>query len=135
MNAAAERRDYEYAALVRDRLERLRGFRDELVAFRGQVEDLTFVYRVPGYRGNDRLYLIRRGRIRKDIAYPKSERARARAAEHVDRVFGAPELGPSGLEPDEAAEILLVARWFRLHPKERKRVMKPDTWLDRKRPA
>ena len=48
MRTAAVRMDFEYAALLRDRLERLERFQDDLVAFRGRVEDLTFVYRVPG---------------------------------------------------------------------------------------
>lgn len=135
MNAAAGRHDFEYAAIVRDRLERLRGFRDELVAFRGRVEDLTFVYRVPGFRGDDRVYLIRRGRIRKVLVHPKGVASRARVASHVEKVFGEPEVGPSGLEPEEAAEILMVARWFRLNPRERKRTLPPDEWLEKKRPA
>ena len=78
MGAAAARQDFEYAALLRDRLERLRHFRDELVAFRGRVEDLTFTYRVPGFRGDDRIYLLNRGQIRKDPPYPQGPRPRAR---------------------------------------------------------
>jgi excinuclease ABC subunit C len=135
MNAASSRMDFEYAALLRDRLERLRGFRDELVAFRGAVEDLTFVYRVPGFAGDDRVYLIRRGRIRKELTHPKGRQGRERVAQAIDHVYGESELGPAALSPQEAAEILLVARWFRLNPKERKRTVAPDRWLKEKRPA
>lgn len=135
MREAAERTDFEYAALMRDRLERLRAFRDDLVAFRGRVEDLTLVYRVPGFRGDDRLYLLRRGRIQRDLPYPKSRKARQRAARAVEDVYGEVDPGPGGLEPEDAAEILLVAQWFRLHPKERRRTMPPDRWLEEKRPA
>ena len=133
MNAAATRMDFEYAALLRDRLERLRHFRDDLVAFRGRVEDLTFVYRVPGFGGDDRLYLVRRGRIRKEMAYPKGRRAGERVVRAIESVYRDGEPGPEALSPQEAAEILLVAQWFRLHPKERKRTVKPDVWL-RERP-
>jgi hypothetical protein len=28
-----------------------------------------------------------------------------------------------------------VAQWFRLHPKERRRTLTPDRWLEEKRPA
>lgn len=132
MRAASDRRDYEYAALLRDRLERLRRFRDELVAFRGRVEDLSFVYRVPGFRGDDRLYLIRKGRIRKEMPYPKGRRARERAARVVEEIYSTVDTGPSGMAPDDAAEILLVARWFRIKPKERRRAMAPDRWLEEK---
>jgi excinuclease ABC subunit C len=132
-NASAEM-NFEYAALLRDRIERLRNFRDELVAFRGTMEDMSFVYRVPGFAGDDRIYLIRRGRIRRELRHPKGRAARERVAQAIDEVYGERDLGPGALAPQEAAEILLVARWFRLRPKERKRTMRPDVWLEEKRP-
>ncbi len=135
MREAAGRHDFEYAAILRDRLERLRGFRDQLVAFRGRVEDLSFVYRVPGFRGDDRLYLIRKGRIRKAIAHPKGRAGRIAAARAVEEVFGGRAERAAALAPEEAAEILLVARWFRLNPGERRRTWTPDEWLEEKRPA
>jgi excinuclease ABC subunit C len=135
MSQAASRTDFEYAALLRDRLERLRRFRDELVAFRGAVEDLTFVYRVPGFGGDDRLYLIRRGRIRKEVAPPDSGRARKRVARAIEGVYGETDPGPAGLSPQDAAEILLVARWFRLNPRERRRTVSPSEWLEKRRLA
>jgi len=135
MKEASARMDFEYAATLRDRLERLTHFRDELVAFRGAVEDLTFVYRVPGYAGDDRLYLIRRGRIRKEMAHPKGRRARKRVVRSIERVYGDVEPGPADLSPRDYAEILLVARWFRLKPKERKRTATPEEWLEERRPA
>jgi excinuclease ABC subunit C len=135
MTAAARRTDFEYAAVLRDRLDRLREFRDQLVAFRGAVEDLTFVYRVPGHRGDDRVYLVRRGRIRKELPHPKSRRARERVARAIDEVYGETDPGPAGLSPQDAAEILLVARWFRLKPKERRRTVRPEVWLAEKRPG
>lgn len=135
MHEASRRMDFEYAGILRDRLQRLQRFRDELVAFRGAVEGLTFLYRVPGFAGDDRLYLIRRGRIRREMAHPKSRRARERVARAIDEIYGDTEPGPSGLSPQEAAEILLVARWFRLKPKERKRTVEPERWLEEKRPV
>jgi excinuclease ABC subunit C len=129
MNAAADRLDFEYAALLRDRLERLRAFRDELVAFRGRVEDLTFIYRVPGFEGDDRIYLIRQGRIRREMAQPKGRKARGEVAREVESVYAEADIGPGGLEPQDAAEILLVARWFRLRPEERGRTVSPERWL------
>jgi len=131
MRAAARRMDFEYARLLRDRLERLTRFSEDLTAFRGAVEDLSIVYRVPGYRGDDRLYLIRRGRLRRELPHPKSAVARGRAAEAVRSVFGEPEPGPPALSADEAAEVLLIARWFRLRPKERLRAATPAEWLHR----
>jgi excinuclease ABC subunit C len=130
MAAAAGRMDYEYAALLRDRLERLRRFREELTAFRGEVAALTFVYRVPGFRGADRLYLIRRGRVRDTVALPKSPRARRKVIPRVRTVFAERNgRGPGALSAHEAAEILLVARWFRLNPEEMERAKSPGAWL------
>ncbi len=134
MQEAAARMEFEYAGLLRDRLERLRAFRDELVAFRGRVEDLTFVYRVPGYHGNDRVYLIRGGRIRRDLPHPKGRRARERVAHAIEDVYGEVDQGPRGLAPEDAAEILLVAQWFRQRPKERRRALPPARWLEEKDP-
>lgn len=134
MREAARRMDFEYAALLRDRLDRLGRFRKDLVAFRGRVEDLTFVYRAPGFGGDDRIYLIRGGRIRRELPHPKGKKARERVAEAIDEVYAEADSGPSGLAPEDAAEILLVAQWFRLRPKERKRTLKPDRWLEKKDP-
>ncbi len=132
MQTAAEQMEFEYAGLLRDRLERLRRFRDELVAFRGRVEDLTFVYRVPGFHGDDRVYLIRRGRIQRELAHPKGRKARERVACAIEEVYGEVDRGPRGLAPEDAAEILLVAQWFRLHPKERRRTLAPSRWIEEK---
>jgi excinuclease ABC subunit C len=134
MAEAAGRMDFEYAAVLRDRLDRLTQFRDELVAFRGTVEDLSFIYRIPGHRGDDRIYLIKKGRIRKSMAHPKDRRARARVARGVEEVYGEVDPGPLGLEPEDYAEILLVAQWFRLRPKERKRTMRPARWMRQRSP-
>jgi excinuclease ABC subunit C len=134
MREAAARMEFEYAGLLRDRLDRLRHFRDELVAFRGRVEDLSFIYRVPGFRGDDRIYLLRKGRVLAEMPNPRGRHARERAAVAVEDVYGGPDRGPRGMAPEDAAEILLVAQWFRLHPKERRRTLSPQRWLEEKGP-
>ncbi|MGE0158426.1 MAG: GIY-YIG nuclease family protein [Gemmatimonadales bacterium] len=135
MKDAAARLEFEYAGILRDRLERLRFFRDELVAFRGRVQDLTFVYKVPGFEGDDRLYLIRRGRIRRELSQPRGRQARAEVDRIVESVYGELDPGPAALESQDAAEILLVARWFKLKPQERRRTVKPERWLRDRRHA
>ena len=126
---AVSRRDFEYAALLRDRAEQLGEFRDRIAAWRGEVEDLTFLYRVPGFHGEDRLYMVRRGRVSEELDYPKTARARARAVKLAEEVFHRPEPTPHALERDEAAEILFVAGWFRARPREMKRTRSPSEWL------
>ncbi len=128
MTTAAARLDFEYAAAVRDRLERLRRLQQELTAFRGEVESLRFVYRAEGHGGRDRLHLIRGGRIRASFDDPRSTREWRAAARTSEAVFGAVEPGPAGLSAHEAAEILLVARWFRLNPEEIRRTTAPERW-------
>jgi excinuclease ABC subunit C len=129
MADAVGRLDFEYAALLRDRSEQLSEFRDRLAAWRGEVDGLTFLYRVPGFRGADRLYLIRRGRVREELDYPKGARARAAVAERLEEVFQSREPAPRLLEGDDAAEILFVASWFRTRKRELKRTRTPKEWL------
>jgi len=128
MAGAASRMEFEYAAVLRDRLERLKSFQADLTAFRGQVEDLSFVYRVSGFAGDDRIYLIRRGRILDDLPYPRGRRARERTKAALEAVYSGPDHPPSALAAEEAAEILLVARWFRRNPQELKRTARPQDW-------
>jgi len=79
------------------------------------------------------MYLIRRGRIRRELPLPKGKRARRSVARAVEEVYSETEAGPAGLEPQDAAEILLVARWFRLKPEERRRTVRPEVWLEENR--
>jgi excinuclease ABC subunit C len=129
LQEAVARLDFEYAARIRDRLERLQIFQEHLAAFRGRIESLTFLYRVPGFAGDSRLYLIRRGRLKREFPYPTTKAERREVDDAVESVYRAPEQGPASLEPHDAAEILLVARWFELRPKELKRTATPKKWL------
>lgn len=128
---------FEHAATLRDRLLRLESLQAQLVAFRGRVEGLSFIYRVPGFKGNDRLYFIRKGLVEKEMAYPKGKVARLRAASKVHQVYaGNPmeRFGSGTLTPEAASEILLVARWFRLRERELERASTPEEWLSRYAP-
>jgi len=129
MQDAVAHLDFEYAAQIRDRIQRLQAFQAHLAAFRGRIESLTFLYRVPGFGGDSRLYLIRRGRLRSEFPYPTTASERREIDEAVESVYHAPEQGPSSLAPHDAAEILLLARWFELRPKELKRTATPKEWL------
>ena len=132
MTVAAARLDFEYAAVLRDRIERLRRLQNELTAFRGEVESLRFVYRAEGHGDDaDRLYLIRGGRIRDIVPAPRRTREWTRTTKRVREVFHTADTGPMGLSAHEAAEILLVARWFRINSDEMKRTTPPERWLER----
>jgi len=126
MREAAARLQFEYAANLRDRAQRLEAAREELVALRRTVESLTFVYPVRGHAGDDRVYLIRRGRIRAEYAWPKNEVERNRLLQHARATFARREQGPAPIDADNVREVLLIARWFRLKPHELDSVITPD---------
>jgi excinuclease ABC subunit C len=110
--------DFERAASLRDKLHRLEGLREQFIRFRFAVETLSFVYTVPGHDGDDRIYLIRRGRVRGDYAMPRSEHERMRLLEMVESVFGTVERDSTQVPSHEIDELLLLSSWFRRFPAE-----------------
>lgn len=130
MDRAAHALEYEFAALVRDRLSRMEMLQKELVGFKGRVEGLSFVYRVRGFKGDDRLYLIRKGMVEGELPHPRGRVKRERAARKVKEVFSRPRRQIGSLTQEEASEILLVARWFRLREREMAKTRTPDSWLE-----
>src|SRR4051812_48284576 len=76
METASDQLDFERAAVLRDKLHRLEALREQFIRFRFAVETLSFVYTAPGEDGDDRVYLIRRGRVRGECAVPRSEQDR-----------------------------------------------------------
>jgi excinuclease ABC subunit C len=117
MKQAAERLHFEYAAQLRDRAWRLEEARYELIAARSSIEALTFLYRVTGWQGQDRIYVIKRGSIKADVPAPRTkadgEELRATARQLLAR-----RDWKTTVSPEEVNEVLLVARWFRLRPQE-----------------
>ena len=130
LKTAAKRLDFEYAARLHDRMETLEKLWDHLSGFRGQMEHLNLVYPMPGFGGDDRVYLIRRGRMWGEMPWPKSDAARRHANEVVEGAFR-PVLADrdASLEADAAAEILMTVSWFNKRPDEWKRAMAPERWL------
>ena len=118
MEAASEGLEFERAAVLRDKLQRLEGLREQFIRFRFAVETLSFVYTVPGYDGDDRMYLIRRGRVRGECAIPRSDLDRIRLLEMVEDVFNPVERDSAQLPAHEIDELLLLSSWFRRFPAE-----------------
>lgn len=119
MLAASERLEYERAGALRDKVLRLEGLRDALARMRFAVETLTFLYTVPGWGGDDRVYLIRRGRVRAERPVPATRQARAELARLCDEVFGPVEVeSPARIPAHEIDELLLLSSWFRRFPEE-----------------
>ena len=108
----------------------MRAFQGQLAPFRGRIEGLTLLCRIPGFAGDNRLFLIRRGRIRRDYPYPKSKRQRNEVTKAVEDVYQSAERGPAALLARRVAEVMLVARWFEQHPGELDRTATPQRWLE-----
>ena len=127
---AAKRLDFEYAARLHDRMETLEKLWGHLAGFRGRIENFNLVYPVSGFRGEDRVYLIRRGRLHGEMPWPKSDAARRRTDEVVAGAFR-PALADrdASLEADAAAEVLMTVAWFNKRPDERRRAVTPERWL------
>jgi excinuclease ABC subunit C len=126
MEAAAERLEFERAGTLRDKLQRLEGLREQFIRFRFAVETLSFVYRVPGHEGDDRVYLIRRGRVRAEQAAPRSAAERASLKRLIEDVYGPTERDTAQVPTHEIDELLLLSSWFRRFPAELERTEKPD---------
>ena len=118
MEVASAALEFERAAVLRDKLQRLEGLREQFIRFRFAVETLSFVYTVPGHEGDDRVYLIRRGRVRGHCAMPRSEQDRARLRAMVDDVFSPAERDTAQVPSHEIDELLLLSSWFRRFPGE-----------------
>ena len=126
MEAASERLEFERAALYRDKLHRLESLKEQFIRFRFAVETLSFVYPVPGHEGADRVYLIRRGRVRAEIDPPRTAHEHARLRDLAAEVFAPVERETSQIPTHEIDELLLLSSWFRRFPAELKRTQEPS---------
>jgi excinuclease ABC subunit C len=123
MLASSERLEYERAAAYRDKLHRLEKLRDEFGRLRFAVEELSFVYTVPGISGPDRVYIVRRGRVRAEMDAPTSESERIRLDDIIGQSFSDSADGMQ-VPSHEIDELLLLSSWFRRFPQELGRTTK-----------
>ncbi len=125
MEAAAERLEFERAAHLRDKLHRLESLKESFIRFRFAVETLSFVYPVAGHEGDDRVYVIRRGRVRAELPAPQTVRERAALRRTVAEVFDRTEHKGAQIPTHEIDELLLMSAWFRRFPSELARTTAP----------
>lgn len=122
METASDALDFERAAFWRDKLQRLESLRDQFARLRFALESLSFTYVVPGVKGDDRAYVIRRGVVRAEGPAPQSPAAlaalEAKAGDPSTRLGRTAKHTVPGHEVDE---VILVAGWFRKHAKELER--------------
>ncbi|HEY0970841.1 MAG TPA: UvrB/UvrC motif-containing protein [Gemmatimonadales bacterium] len=118
MEECSERLEFERAASYRDKLRRLEALREQFARLRFAVETLSFVYTVPGWEGEDRVYLIRRGRVRHEQPAPRTAAERRKLDGRVADVFAPGEREGSTVPAHEVDELLLLSSWFRRFPVE-----------------
>jgi excinuclease ABC subunit C len=121
MEQASDRLEYERAAVLRDKLKRLEALRGQFARLRFAVETLSFVYTVPGFEGEDRVYLIRKGRVRAELDRPATAADAARLLGVIDEMFTPVERNTSQIPTHEIDELLLLSSWFRRFPGELER--------------
>ena len=132
MEASSERLEFERAAVLRDKLLRLETLREQFARLRFAVETLSFVYTVPGFDGDDRVYIIRRGQVRAEEPAPRCGRDRSRIRELVEDVFRSTERPSASIPTHEIDELLLLSSWFRRFPKELERTQVAEKWRPRR---
>jgi excinuclease UvrABC nuclease subunit len=118
MHAAAEAWHFERAGALKGKLEALAWLEGRLQRFHAGADRLSFVYRAAGHDGTDRLYLVRRGTVRAELAAPATPEEEGALAALVRRVFDGPDPDGSDIPTHDLDEFYLVASWFRRHPAE-----------------
>ena len=93
----------------------------QFARLRFAVETLSFVYTVPGHDGDDRVYLIRRGRVRAETALPREPAQAGTLLRLIDEVFTPIERDTGQIPTHEIDELLLLSSWFRRFPDELER--------------
>jgi excinuclease ABC subunit C len=129
MTAASTALAFERAARLRDRLEAFRWLQEHLQRIRLARRRHSFIYPISDPRGQGVWYLIHRGGVQRAIAAPVDAAARQEAVRSVREVYRKkqPRLEPAAVGEIEA--VLLVAAWFRRHPEERARCLRPGELL------
>src|SRR5690606_11409947 len=91
MEDAAARMEFEHAARLRDRISRLVTLRSDFARLHEAMTALTFLYCVPGFDGDHRVYAIRGGSIRAEAPAPRTARQRRRLIEGMAPHLASPE--------------------------------------------
>jgi excinuclease ABC subunit C len=131
MTTLSEQLEFERAAVMRDKLRRLEGLREQLTRVRVAVESLSFVYYVPGHRNDDRVYLVRRGTVRRELPAPRTPLEQELLAATVQQVFEPKERVTAQVPAHLIDELMLLAAWFRRRPTEMRRTAPPMEPLPR----
>jgi excinuclease ABC subunit C len=122
MRAAAERRQFERAAMLRDLV-------NDLQFLRGQVDRIQrirrpgcLVYALADHRGRGRWFVLHHGYPAQVCLAPQNAERARRCEALLDAIDEQPESTPE----EQLSFMLLVASWFRRRPVELERLMSLD---------
>ena len=108
MAVASAALSYERAGWLRDRLAALQELDDQLARVRDAISRPSGVYAVAGRDGDDRIYLIRQGRVVHEARCTDLD-----AMTRLQDQAGLPEIQAIGIPADQLDEVLMVEQWFR----------------------
>jgi len=108
MSVASAAQSYERAGWLRDRLAALQELDEQLARVREAISAPSGIYAVRGRDGEDRLYLLRFGRVVGEAACTDLE-AMSALQDYAARPSGV----ASGISPSQLDEVLMVSQWFR----------------------
>ena len=130
MDALSEAMEFERAAALRDKVYRLEALQAQFERLRFAVETLSFAYVVPGHSAEDRVYLVRRGRVRAELARPHAADDATGLRQLARDVFVPRERAAAAVPTHVVDVLLLLWWWFRHGPAELARTVPAATLLD-----
>jgi excinuclease ABC subunit C len=128
MLRAAQSRQFEKAASLRDRLAALEWLAKHLARLREARSDLSFVYCPTRPSGSAYWYLLLEGRVEARVAAPVDPVSRNRAAAAIRAIYE--QARPAPRCGEAVDNVLLVSSWFRRFPEERRRTLSPRDALE-----
>ncbi len=137
MSEASEARDYERAAHWRDKMEAFEDLFAAISRLRAATDALSFVYGVrdrtpPALGGghDDRVYLIHRGVVRAEAAWPRTPIEREAFGAAVEHLRTLPRGLPVARTAPEMDQVALVTSWFRQNPDEYDATTPFEEWTE-----
>ena len=121
MEVASDELEFERAAVLRDKIERLESLRAQFARLRFAVESLSFVYTPVAVHTDELSYVIRRGRVRAVVPAPRTAEQRRAFDAKVTALFAPVERTDGTVPSHEIDELLLVTSWFTRFPGELER--------------
>jgi excinuclease ABC subunit C len=126
MRVAAENRQFERAAGLRDAWADLAWLDEQLERLRWFRSRHAFVYELQTCDKRRKWYLFYGGRVRGAVDAPTTDRRKFRCLRALERVYFSTNANQMSPPREDLEAILVAATWFRRNPSELERTMSPD---------